>query len=158
MYSIDVYWWELLNRKPHVPQIQKIAEIYQKWQPSQLVSASISLASKEVIKGIHAKSIKFAALSWALTLLCPCRGCSAAFFWLSMIVICLMLSLPLTSLLWERLCFVYEGIHAKSLKFVALSWALMLLCACSSCSVAFFRLSMIIVCLMLSLPLMLLIW
>ena len=54
---------KLLNEVLHITKIQKFAEIYQKWQPIQLVSAWTYLALKEVIKGVYAKNMKFAALS-----------------------------------------------------------------------------------------------
>ena len=45
-----------------VPQMKKFAEVHQKWQPIQLVSSLTFLASKEVIKNIHAKNMKFLSL------------------------------------------------------------------------------------------------
>ena len=57
--SINMCWRELFNGVPHVPQIRKFAEIYQKWQPIQLVSSLTSSASKEVIKSVHSKSMTF---------------------------------------------------------------------------------------------------
>ena len=46
--------------------------------------------------------MKFAPLSWVLTLLWTCRSCIVAFLWLSMIIVSLMLLLPLILKTWEQ--------------------------------------------------------
>ena len=67
--SNHINWLILIrafNGVLHIPQIQKFAEMCKEWLLIQLVSKLTSLAWKEAIKGVHVKSMTFAALSWAL--------------------------------------------------------------------------------------------
>ena len=99
--------------------------------------------------------------AWNLQLCLKCWCClviaeGAVFYFSFWASFYFMLSLPLMSLVWKRSCLVDEGIHAKAKK-SSLSSA-DVLCTCRSYRVTFFWLSMINVCLMLSLPLILLAW
>ena len=95
--SINQLWQEHLNGLPHMTQIQKITEIHQKLLHIQLVSSLMSLALKEVIKGIHGMKMKCVALSYEKILLCDCGKCSiyfAGWAWLSFDHLFLLLGSP----------------------------------------------------------------
>ena len=84
----------------------------------------LSLPSKEVIKGIHVMSMIFVALNWALMLSFACRRCSGEFFWLRLIVVCLILSPPFMHKAWERSWLVHQFYSCKGHE---------ILCFCLEC-------------------------
>ena len=142
--SIDTCWQELSKGVLHVPQTEKFTEIHQKWQPIWLVLALTSLALKEVIKDIHAKSMTFAMQSGVLMLLFTCGRCQ----WLTFLVegdCCLIDVITLIDAqgMGKIMPNASMASTQRAWNFLLLSWGLRLLCTCKSCSTEFFLLSMI---------------
>ena len=117
---------ELFNNLLHIPQIQKFAGIQKRWQPIQLVSALTSLALKEVIKCIHANNMTFAALSLCLL----AEGAVVNFSGWGCLLFASCCHCHWCTRPGKDHALGINGIHAKGMKFLLLSWMLTLLCAC----------------------------